>query len=262
MTEKLDKLKEAVANAELVPSKKDKDLFSQITQRIELVTSTWDKKDRQAAQETALQLYNMAKDDPEMFSVVQSNPTKTLQLFVKAASLKLNGSPESLFYFVRMGGTLNLWVSYKGLIELAYRAGLQSIQARAVHETDEFQVDYGFEDVLIHRPNLHKDRGKIIGFYAKAKINDCNVSEYMSVEDLQNFKKKFSRLDKQGGNRFWDQNFEEMSKKTVVRRLLKYAPKLRKLDLSEDDAEDFTSSESLRVVSSEQPLELAQAEAL
>ncbi len=113
-------------------------------------------------------------------------------------------------------------IGYKGFIELFYRSeGTQSISAQAVYEMDTFTVSYGTEQQLVHKPKLHGDRGKAIGYYAVAKINNNTVFEFMSIDDIKKHKEKFSK-----GSSFspWEKHFDEMAKKTVVKRLMKYMP--------------------------------------
>jgi recombination protein RecT len=48
--------------------------------------------------------------------------------------------------------------------------------------------------------------------------------ECMSIDDVREHAKKFSDSVKNGSFSPWVSNFEEMAKKTVLKRLLKYAP--------------------------------------
>jgi len=116
---------------------------------------------------------------------------------------------------------------YRGLIDLARRSGnIESIAAHAVFENDEFKFEYGLNEQLMHRP-ASDDRGEITHFYAVAKFKGGgHAFEVMSrhqVEDIrdnsQNY--KFAR-DK--SKTVWGQHFEEMGRKTAIRRLYKYLP--------------------------------------
>ena len=69
-----------------------------------------------------------------------------------------------------------------------------------------------------------KDRGEPIAFYAMFKTKDGGYGfEVMSVADVKLHAKRFS---KSYGSQYspWTTNFEEMAKKTVLKRVLKYAP--------------------------------------
>lgn len=115
-------------------------------------------------------------------------------------------------------------LGYKGLIDLAYRSGeVESIQAHVVYENDEFSCEYGLEPKLVHKP-ADSDRGEAIKVYAVFKTKSGGFGfEVMSMEDVRKHAAKYSKAY---GSSYspWKTNFEEMAKKTVLKRVLKYAP--------------------------------------
>lgn len=113
-------------------------------------------------------------------------------------------------------------IGYKGLIDLAYRSDeIKTIQAHIVYENDFFDYEYGLESKLKHKPAI-TDRGKPIYVYALFKLkNGGEAFEVMSVEECQKHGQKYS---KSYNNSPWQTNPEEMMKKTVLKRVLKYAP--------------------------------------
>lgn len=115
-------------------------------------------------------------------------------------------------------------IGYKGLIDLAYRSGeVEVIQAQIVYEGDEFECRYGLEPKLAHKPCDH-DRGAPIKVYAVFKTKAGGFGfEVMSMEDCRKHAEKYSQAYKYGSSP-WKSNFEEMAKKTVLKRVLKYAP--------------------------------------
>ena len=117
-----------------------------------------------------------------------------------------------------------LQISYKGMIELLRRTGqLRDIYAYTVYENDEFEITYGLERTLIHKPNFKQGRGKIIGFYSAAILKDgTRAFEYMTLEEVVEHEKKY-RLG-QYKNSIWDKNLEEMAHKTVTKKMLKWLP--------------------------------------
>ena len=127
-------------------------------------------------------------------------------------------------------------LGYKGLIDLAYRSGeVIIIQAHVVHENDEFEYELGMNPQLKHVPAT-KNRGKAIAYYAMFKTKDGGYGfEVMSMDDIQDHAKKYS---KSYGNGPWQANFDEMAKKTVLKRVLKLAP--LKSDFVRDVAQDET----------------------
>lgn len=115
-------------------------------------------------------------------------------------------------------------IGYKGLIDLAYRSGeVEVVQAHIVYEHDEFECAYGLEPKLTHKP-ADKNRGEPVKVYAVFKTKSGGYGfEVMSMEDVRNHASKYSKAY---GSSFspWKSNFEEMAKKTVLKKVLKYAP--------------------------------------
>ena len=113
-------------------------------------------------------------------------------------------------------------LGYKGLIDLAYRSGdVSVIQAQVVYENDEFSYAFGLEPSLKHVPATH-DRGKPSYVYAVFRTKDGGYGfEVMSMADVQAHARKYSKAYNKGP---WQTNFEEMAKKTVLKKVLKYAP--------------------------------------
>lgn len=115
-------------------------------------------------------------------------------------------------------------IGYKGLIDLAYRSGeFLSIYAKEVYENDEFEYEFGLEPKLIHKPAT-SNRGEVIAYYAVFKlVNGGFGFEVMSKDDIMAHAKKYSQnYDSKYSP--WTNNFDEMAKKTVLKKVLKYAP--------------------------------------
>jgi recombination protein RecT len=115
-------------------------------------------------------------------------------------------------------------LGYKGLIDLAYRSGeVELVQAHIVYENDEFVCEYGLEPKLVHKP-ADSDRGEAIKVYAMFKTKSGGYGfDVMSMDDVRRHAEKYSQAYKSGFSP-WKTNFEEMAKKTVLKRVLKYAP--------------------------------------
>ena len=113
-------------------------------------------------------------------------------------------------------------LGYKGLIDLAYRSGdVSTIMAQVVYENDEFEYSFGLEPKLVHRPAL-EERGNPKFVYAMFRTKDGGYGyEVMSIADVRAHAQKYSKAFNSGP---WQTNFEEMAKKTVLKRVLKYAP--------------------------------------
>lgn len=180
--------------------------------------------------------------DPERFarvvlSALSSNPqlqectpASFLGAMMTAAQLGLEpNTPLGHAYLIpyRNKGKMeaSFQLGYKGLIDLAYRSGqIDTIQAHAVHENDEFELSYGLEPKLVHKPEIRHDRGEVIGYYAIWRTKDGGHGEaYMSKGDIIKHRDQFSQAAR-GGFSPWSTNFDAMAKKTVIKQALKYAP--------------------------------------
>ena len=113
-------------------------------------------------------------------------------------------------------------LGYKGLIDLAYRSGEVSIiQAQVVYENDEFTYSFGLEPILKHIPAA-SDRGEPVYVYAMFRTKDGGFGfDVMSMDAVRRFAQQYSKSFSSGP---WQTNFEEMAKKTVLKKVLKYAP--------------------------------------
>lgn len=132
----------------------------------------------------------------------------------------------------RKKGTVEVQIvlGYKGLIDLARRSGqIVSIAAHEVCENDHFEYAYGLDERLEHRPALG-ERGKIIAFYAVAKmVGGGHAFEVMSndqilaIRDASQGWKTAKRFGKEKESP-WGAHYAEMGRKTCLRRLVKYLP--------------------------------------
>ena len=114
-------------------------------------------------------------------------------------------------------------LGYKGLIELAHRSGeLKSIEAHVVYEHDDFEFEFGLEPKLKHIPSMDDDRGDITWVYAIYHlVNGGYGFEVMSKAEVNKHRNKYSKA---ANSPAWKDAWDEMAKKTVVKKALKYAP--------------------------------------
>jgi recombination protein RecT len=145
-------------------------------------------------------------------------------------------TPQGHIYLIpfenrRKGETeVQVVIGYKGLIDLARRSGqIVSLSARVICAKDTFSIDYGTEDRIVHAPYLGGDRGSMVGVYAVAKLKDGGVQfEFMTRAEIDAVRdgsqgyqtaKRFNKTDSP-----WMKHYDEMARKTVIRRLTKYLP--------------------------------------
>ena len=115
-------------------------------------------------------------------------------------------------------------LGYNGLIDLAYRSGdVSIIQAHEVCENDDFEYSFGLEPTLRHVP-AKTNRGAVILYYGMFRTKDGGFGfEVMSREEVESHASKYSKSYNSSFSP-WKTNFDEMAKKTVLKKALKYAP--------------------------------------
>jgi recombination protein RecT len=136
---------------------------------------------------------------------------------------------------------------WRGLVKLARQSGeVLNIFPREVHEKDPIEADLA-NNTLTHKPKLFSDRGPVIGYYAVVKYKngemDFEPMDRAAVERIRDVKSDGYRAfkDEKIKSTPWDSDFDEMAKKTVIRRLCKRIPKSPELQnaLSYEDAVDY-----------------------
>lgn len=125
---------------------------------------------------------------------------------------------------------VQLIIGYRGMIDLARRSGqIASISARVVREGDEFSFELGLDEKLVHRPGENED-APITHVYAVARLKDggaqFEVMTHKQIELVRSESKavKAAKQYKKEDTTPWANHWEEMAKKTVIRRLFKYLP--------------------------------------
>jgi len=113
-----------------------------------------------------------------------------------------------------------LIIDYKGLIELARRSGDLSLwRAELVCDQDEFEYDRGA--VTRHKINFREPRGEVYAVYSYARLKDGSEDyEVMTRAEVEAIRER-SKAGKCGP---WVTDWNEMAKKTVIRRHSKRLP--------------------------------------
>jgi recombination protein RecT len=91
-----------------------------------------------------------------------------------------------------------------------------------VYEGDEFAISYGSSQELRHVPTLKSvDRGGVIGAYAYAKLKSGEEQwVFMTTDEIEAVRKR----SKAANNGPWVTDWNEMGKKTALKRLCKVLP--------------------------------------
>ncbi len=168
-----------------------------------------------------------------LISIVNGNPKlrqcdamSVVGSAMVAATLQLQVVPTlGQCYIIPYGAKAQIQVGYLGLLQLCQRSGqFKRILAVPVHEGelvsgDEFNEDWVFD-------KSKKKSEKVIGYYAKFElINGFVKCAYWTVEQVDKHAQKYSQAVQKGWTSPWKTNYDEMGCKTVLKSILKYAPK-------------------------------------
>lgn len=118
-------------------------------------------------------------------------------------------------------------IDYRGELALARRSGeISTISAHPVYEGEEFFVEYGDNERLVHKPDLfaaaRKDeRDGLRAVYAIAHMKDGGIQRaILTLADVEKYRAK-SRASDRGP---WVTDYVAMAQKTAVRRLCNLLP--------------------------------------
>jgi len=131
-------------------------------------------------------------------------------------------------------------IGFKGAMELVNRSGKACIlNAECVYANDQFEYAQGLNPVLKHVP-ASGARGEFIGVYCIAKnmMAGEKVFVYLQKEEVD----KVRASSKAGFSEYspWSKWYEEMAKKTAVKRICKMLP------LSVDVQEKIGADETIK----------------
>lgn len=126
-------------------------------------------------------------------------------------------------YNGKRGMECQFQLGYQGILDLAYRTGkFRRIKAVVVHAGDDFIYSYGLHAVLTHVPKMIGTPTHVYALYELLNGGiDFEVWTWEQViAHAKQYSQSFSKADSS-----WQTAPEEMAKKTVLKALLKYAPK-------------------------------------
>lgn len=150
------------------------------------------------------------------------DPLSVCTSIMKAAQLGLDiGSQLGQAYLVPFKGECTMIVGYRGLVNLVRRSGeVSTFYAKCVYEGDEFKQVLGTAPAIHHVPS--DNPGKMTHVYAVCVFKDgSNQFEVMSHAEIERHRQRFSKMPNSQG---WRDSFDEMAKKTVIRRIIKMLP--------------------------------------
>lgn len=166
-----------------------------------------------------------------------SNPTSAQNAIINVAAIGITLNPASkLAYLVPRDGMVCLDISYMGLLHLAQSTGsIKWGQCKLVYSADTYESN-GLDSAPTHKYNAFGERGDVVGGYCTVKTFDGDyLTEEMSLAEI-----KTVEATSKAKNGPWKTFWEEMARKTIVKRASKYWPKAQRLDnaihlLNEDE---------------------------
>ena len=156
---------------------------------------------------------------------MEASTVKNALVNIALTGLTLNPVLK-MAYLVPRKGKCCVDPSYMGLIKIATDTGsVKSMKAKAVYSNEPFEIEQGTNGFVKHGICKDGKKGKRIGAYGIAVLNDgSNHVEWMYEEELIGIRKR-SESVKAGKVSPWDTDEDEMVRKTVVKRHWKYLPK-------------------------------------
>ena len=156
------------------------------------------------------------------------SPSSFFGALLTAAQLGLEvNTPLGQSYLIPYNGKRGMecqfQLGYQGILDLAYRTGqFRRIKAVVVHEGDDFTYSYGLHAVLTHVPKMIGTPTHVYALYELLNGGiDFEVWTWdQIIAHAKRYSQSFSKADSG-----WQTAPEEMAKKTVLKALLKYAPK-------------------------------------
>lgn len=156
-----------------------------------------------------------------------SNPTSAQNAIINVAAIGITLNPASkLAYLVPRDGMVCLDISYMGLLHLAQSTGsIKWGQCKLVYSNDTYESN-GLDTAPHHKYNAFGDRGDVVGGYCTVKTADGDyLTEEMSLAEI-----KATEATSKAKNGPWKNFWEEMARKTIVKRASKYWPRAERLD--------------------------------
>lgn len=156
----------------------------------------------------------------------KAEPMSIIGAAMVAATMQLQVIPTlGQCYIIPYGNKAQFQIGYLGLLQLCQRSGqFKKILTAPVHEGEYVSGDEFDEDYVFDRKQRKSD--KVIGYMAKFELlNGFTKVAYWDVDKVKAHAQKFSQALRSGYDTPWKSDFDAMAMKTVLKSILKFAPK-------------------------------------
>jgi len=176
----------------------------------------------------AFMTYQRIQDSRSYGRKIQDcTPASIADCMILAAQLQLFPSTSlGLVHFIPFKDTCTIIVGYQGMIDIALRdKRITHIDPRLVKEGEECIVKGGTSPSIEHTIDPFSD-APITGGYAIATFENGKTQFItMSKKEIDDIRAKSDKSKGEKGSSFWNNHYNEMAKKTLIRRLFKLLPK-------------------------------------
>lgn len=164
------------------------------------------------------------KNNKQLGSAIEANPVKFAIYLKNLITLGVDISQRQA-YFLPYGNEITSVLDYKTLMALIKKhTNVKSIDAQLVYENENFKVEQG--KVVEHSQNpfaTKEQKGNLVGAYSVFTLEDNTRDYYFaSLEEID----KVKECSKSANSKFspWNNWYDEMVKKTVIRKGMKFYP--------------------------------------
>ena len=185
------------------------------------LNEVWNNK--QMANSFISSVISVANGNPQLR---KAEPMSIIGAAMVASTMQLQVIPTlGQCYIIPYGSKAQFQVGYLGLLQLCQRSGqFKKILAAPVHEGEYISGDEFDEDYIFDRTKRKSD--KVIGYMAKFELlNGFTKVAYWDIDKVKAHATKFSQAFRAGFNSPWKSDFDTMAQKTVLKSILKFAPK-------------------------------------
>lgn len=169
------------------------------------------------------------QDNSYLMGIAMGDQDSLKRAILNVAIIGLSLSPiHKLAYLVPRDKKICLDLSYRGLVQLALDVGaIKWVKAELVYEKDVFKVT-GTNKEPIHEFEPFGDRGDAIGVYSLAKSHDGDFYfDFMTAQQVESIRDRSESYKAHLSKKVqtpWVTDFEEMVKKTMIKRASKSWP--------------------------------------